>query len=105
MVLEDKSREMDDDDCRRSDDNLKELMIRIEKTMEKMKRRQEILDGKLDKMIAQLNGTEGGCSGSVKKEEPDDKFIVSCLDKCSPSHFNCAVQYIAIYLTLVLLCR
>lgn len=51
MVLEDESRGRDDDDCRR-DDDLKELMIRIEKTIEKT----AIMDGKLDKLIAQLNG-------------------------------------------------
>ena len=30
----------------------------MEKAIEKMKTRQEIMDGKLDKLIAQLNGTE-----------------------------------------------
>lgn len=69
---------MVNDEQRGKDEDLQELMIRMEKTIEKMKRRQEMMDGKLDRLIAQLNDTDGGC-GVVKKEEPDDKFIVSCL--------------------------
>ena len=54
----------------------------MEKTIEKMKRRQDMMDGKLDELIAQLSGTEGGCGGS-------DKFAL--INACSPNYFNCAV--------------
>lgn len=55
-----------DEELIERDANLKELVIRLEKTMEKMKRRQEVIEGKLDGLIAQLNSA-GGCDVSVKK--------------------------------------
>ena len=77
-----------DDEHGGKDEDLQELIICMEKTIEKMKRRQEMMDGKLDRLIAQLNSTNGGCDVSVKKEESDEKFIVSCLGKCSLHSFS-----------------
>ena len=59
------------------DDNLKELLIRMEKRMEKMERRQEQMDKKLDSLAMYLKSGNGACGIAVKKEEVEDKFVVS----------------------------
>lgn len=64
------------------DCNLKELLIRMEKRMEKMERRQEQIDRKLDSLVMYLKGGNGACAAAVKKEEVDDKFLVSSIVYC-----------------------
>ena len=59
------------------DGNLKELLIRMEKRMEKMEKRQVQIDGKLDCLMQYLKNGNGACGAAVKKEEVDGKFVVS----------------------------
>ena len=61
----------------KNDGNLKELLIRMEKRMEKMEKRQVQIDGKLDCLMQYLKNGNGACSAAVKKEEVDGKFVVS----------------------------
>lgn len=59
------------------DGNLKELLIRMEKRMEKMEKRQVQTDEKLDCLMQYLKNGNGACGAAVKKEEVDGKFVVS----------------------------
>jgi small-conductance mechanosensitive channel len=74
-VLSDSSNEVVIEEKR--DDNLKELLIRMEKRMEKMEKRQVQIDGKLDCLVQYLKNEKGACGAAVKKEEMDGKFVVS----------------------------
>ena len=59
------------------DGNLKELLIRMEKRMKKMEKRQVQIDGKLDRLKQYLKNGNGACGAAVKKEEVEGKFVVS----------------------------
>ena len=57
------------------DGNLKELLIRMEKRMEKMEKWQVQINEKLDCLMQYLKNGNGVCGVAVKKEV-DGKFVV-----------------------------
>ena len=56
--------------------------------MEKMERCQEQMDRKLDSLVTYLKGGNGVCAAAVKKEEVDDKFVVSSIVYCHMIMFD-----------------